>query len=107
MFAEYDARISRYAYLVSLLPATIVHELGLRVRLARRQVSSYTPDPRVAGRHGLLIDEILYRLSPESGRDHMPRDRVLTSAEREALEQYFRRLSASQSTKQSGAVERN
>ena len=28
-----DARLSRYAYLVSLLPQTIVDELGLRVRL--------------------------------------------------------------------------
>jgi phytoene dehydrogenase-like protein len=54
-FASVDARLSRYAYLVSLLPRQIVDELGLRVRFAQRRVSSYTPDPRVAGAHGLLV----------------------------------------------------
>ncbi|HEX7610735.1 MAG TPA: FAD-dependent oxidoreductase, partial [Solirubrobacteraceae bacterium] len=44
------------SYLVSLLPAQIVKELGLRVRLAPRRVSSYTPDPRVGARRGLLVD---------------------------------------------------
>jgi phytoene dehydrogenase-like protein len=55
-FAGVDARLSRYAYLVSLLPRAIVDELGLGVRLLRRRVSSYTPDPREAGRFGLLVD---------------------------------------------------
>jgi len=56
-FAGIDARLSRYAYLVSLLPASIVRELGLEreVRLLRRSVASYTPDPRAPGR-GLLVD---------------------------------------------------
>src|SRR4051794_6335903 len=31
MFPDYDARISRYAYLVSLLPEKIIRELGLRI----------------------------------------------------------------------------
>jgi phytoene dehydrogenase-like protein len=57
MFDGVQARLSRYAYLVSLLPALIVEELGLPVRLARRTVSSYTPDPRCAGARGLLVDE--------------------------------------------------
>ncbi|WP_445151783.1 phytoene desaturase family protein [Baekduia sp. Peel2402] len=51
-----DARLSRYAYLVSLLPRVIVDDLGLSLRLVRRRVSSYTPDPRVGGAHGLLVD---------------------------------------------------
>jgi phytoene dehydrogenase-like protein len=55
-FAGVDARISRYSYLVSLLPRSIVAELDLRVQLARRRVSSYTPDPRRAARSGLLVD---------------------------------------------------
>src|SRR5919202_1554406 len=56
-FAGVDARLSRYAYLVSLLPSLIMRELGLEreVRLARRSVASYTPDPRAPGR-GLLVD---------------------------------------------------
>ena len=39
------ARLSRYSYLVSLLPRRIVDDLGLRVALRRRRYSSYTPDP--------------------------------------------------------------
>ena len=54
-FDGVDARLSRYSYLVSLLPQRIVDELGARVRLVRRRYSSYTPDPSTAGRTGLLI----------------------------------------------------
>src|SRR5215470_12782582 len=50
-----DARLSRYAYLVSLLPQSIVDELGLRVRLGRRRISSYTPLPADPAR-GVLVD---------------------------------------------------
>ncbi|SIT68133.1 NAD(P)/FAD-dependent oxidoreductase [Microbacterium sp. RU33B] len=50
-----DARLSRYSYLVSLLPRTIVDDLGLRIDLTRRRYSSYTPDPGDPTR-GILID---------------------------------------------------
>lgn len=56
-FDGVDAQLSRYAYLVSLLPARILEDLGARVRLARRRYSSYTPDPADGGRSGLLIGE--------------------------------------------------
>src|ERR1700687_3900327 len=49
-FDGVDARLSRYSYLVSLLPKRIVDDLNVRVRLARRRYSSYTPDPAPAGR---------------------------------------------------------
>jgi phytoene dehydrogenase-like protein len=55
IFDGVHARLSRYAYLVSLLPTRIVDDLGATVRLARRPYSSYTPDPAAAGRTGLLI----------------------------------------------------
>ncbi len=54
-FDGVKVRVSRYAYLVSLLPSRIVDDLGVAARLARRQFSSYTPDPAVAGRSGLLV----------------------------------------------------
>ncbi len=54
-FDGVDARLSRYSYLVSLLPARIVEDLGARVALVRRRYSSYTPDPAFGGRTGLLI----------------------------------------------------
>ena len=44
-FRGVDARLSRYSYLVSLLPARIIQELGIDIRLLRRRYSSYTPDP--------------------------------------------------------------
>jgi phytoene dehydrogenase-like protein len=50
-----DARLSRYAYLVSLLPQSIVDELGLRIRLGRRRIASYTPLPADPAR-GVLVD---------------------------------------------------
>ena len=55
IFDGVDARLSRYSYLVSLLPARILDDLGATVRLAPRPYSSYTPDPATAGRTGLLV----------------------------------------------------
>ena len=49
------ARLSRYSYLVSLLPQRIIDDLGLGIRLLRRRYSSYTPDPQDPSR-GILID---------------------------------------------------
>src|ERR1700759_952280 len=42
-FAGFPTRLSRYSYLVSLLPDTIVRDLGLDLRLASRATASYTP----------------------------------------------------------------
>lgn len=50
-----DARLSRYSYLVSLLPPQIVDDLDLRLDLRRRRYSSYTPDPTDPTR-GILVD---------------------------------------------------
>ena len=53
-WAGVDARLSRYSYLVSLLPRAIREELGLSIELRRRSVSSYSPRPdgtRAAGAH--------------------------------------------------------
>ncbi|MFG2411400.1 phytoene desaturase family protein [Streptomyces goshikiensis] len=54
-FAGLDARLSRYSYLVSLLPPKIVRELGLRFEVRRRSVSSYTPAERDGRPGGLLV----------------------------------------------------
>lgn len=54
-FDGVDARLSRYAYLVSLLPPRILDDLGAPVRVRRRRYASYTPDPADGGRSGLLI----------------------------------------------------
>ncbi|WAB84593.1 NAD(P)/FAD-dependent oxidoreductase [Microcella daejeonensis] len=54
-FPGMDARLSRYSYLVSLLPQKVIDDLGLSIALAPRRYSSYTPNPHGAG--GLLVDD--------------------------------------------------
>ncbi|WP_299167347.1 NAD(P)/FAD-dependent oxidoreductase [uncultured Arthrobacter sp.] len=53
-FPGTGARLSRYSYLVSLLPRQIIENLGLDLQLVRRRYSSYTPLP--GSEVGLLID---------------------------------------------------
>ncbi|WP_446665640.1 phytoene desaturase family protein [Flexivirga sp. B27] len=53
-FAGMGAHLSRYSYLVSLLPQQIIDDLGLRISLKRRRFASYTPMP--GGDTGLLVD---------------------------------------------------
>ncbi|RYG77178.1 NAD(P)/FAD-dependent oxidoreductase [Yimella sp. RIT 621] len=53
-FDGMGARLSRYSYLVSMMPRRIIDDLGLNLRLARRRYSSYTPVPGAA--RGLLVD---------------------------------------------------
>lgn len=55
-FDGLDARLSRYAYLVSLMPRSVQDDLGLDIRLARRRYASYTPVPGDTEGRGLLID---------------------------------------------------
>ncbi|MFE9780263.1 phytoene desaturase family protein [Streptomyces sp. NPDC005775] len=54
-FAGVDARLSRYSYLVSLLPPKIVGDLGLDFAVRKRTVSSYTPAVRDGRPTGLLV----------------------------------------------------
>jgi phytoene dehydrogenase-like protein len=53
-FSGVDARLSRYSYLVSLLPKRVIRELGLDIQLKRRRYSSFTPEP--GSDRGLLVD---------------------------------------------------
>ena len=48
-FSGHGARVSRYSYLVSLLPARIASDLGVDVELRTRKVAAYAPE-------GLLVD---------------------------------------------------
>ncbi len=54
-FEGVDALLSRYSYLVSLLPRQILTDLDLDLRLIRRRYSSYTPVPGSPDR-GLLVE---------------------------------------------------
>jgi phytoene dehydrogenase-like protein len=53
-FEGVEAKLSRYSYLVSLLPKKIIEDLKLDIQLAPRRYSSYTPQPGT--NKGLLVD---------------------------------------------------
>jgi phytoene dehydrogenase-like protein len=53
-FEGVAAKLSRYSYLVSLLPQQVIDDLGLEITLAERRYSSYTPLPD--SNKGLLVD---------------------------------------------------
>ena len=55
-FPGFPTRLSRYSYLVSLLPESIVTDLGLDLRLASRSTASYTPVLRDGVAGGLLVE---------------------------------------------------
>ncbi|MET9267154.1 NAD(P)/FAD-dependent oxidoreductase [Amycolatopsis sp. NPDC004079] len=86
-FPGVDVRLSRYSYLVSLLPRRIAAELGLDVRLLRRRMSSYTP----VGDTGLLVDTgdesrtgASFRAITGSAQDYVAWQRFYAAAARAA-----------------------
>lgn len=46
VFPGVAARLSKYSYLVSLLPEKVRTDLGMTLETVKRSVSSFTPDPR-------------------------------------------------------------
>src|SRR2546423_14571407 len=58
VFPDYDARLSRYSYLVSLFPEKIVHDLGLKFELRRRATGSFTPYIKSGQHDGLLLSNV-------------------------------------------------
>ncbi len=55
VFTDFDARLSRYSYLVSLLPDQIILDLGLDFEVLSRDVASFTPELVESENSGLLI----------------------------------------------------
>ena len=74
-FKEYDARLSRYSYLVALLPDQIINDLGLNFETLSREVSSFTPYVSDGKDRGLHISRIWDQETEDSfkeltGSDH-------------------------------------
>jgi phytoene dehydrogenase-like protein len=61
-----DVRLSRYSYLVSLLPRRILDDLGIDLELVRRRVPAYTPvgDGGVLGVPGSAFADAIARIAP-------------------------------------------
>src|SRR5580700_3262580 len=83
-FPGFPTRLSRYSYLVSLLPESIISGLGLNLRLASRSTASYTPVLRGGVAGGLLVE----RPEGQRTRDSL---RALTGsdAEYEAWHEFY------------------
>ena len=79
-FPDFDANISRYSYLVALLPDAIVQDLGLNFECISREVSSYTPYED----KGLYVSRIWDQKTEESFLELDP-----TGAEGKAWQQFY------------------
>ncbi len=75
-FPGLPTRLSRYSYLVSLLPDRIVSDLGLDIRLTSRATASYTPYVRDDRAGGLFVER-------EEGEATRASFRALTGSDEE------------------------
>ncbi|MDQ2824720.1 MAG: NAD(P)/FAD-dependent oxidoreductase, partial [Verrucomicrobiota bacterium] len=66
IFPDYDARLSRYSYLVSLFPEKIMRDLGLNLELRRRATGSFTPYVKDGRDDGLLLSNVDEQKSRQS-----------------------------------------
>jgi phytoene dehydrogenase-like protein len=66
VFPDYDARLSRYSYLVSLFPEKIIRDLGLKIELRRRATGSFTPYVKGGLHDGLLLSNVSEEQSRQS-----------------------------------------
>jgi phytoene dehydrogenase-like protein len=84
LFPDYDARLSRYAYLVSLFPQKIIRDLGLNLELRKRAIGSCTPYLN-HGQHGALV---LSNLEQDVSRKSIV-DLAGSDAEFEAMKKFY------------------
>jgi len=84
VFPDYDARLSRYSYLVSLFPEKIIRDLGLDLELRRRATRSLTPYLQNGRHDGLLLSNV----DDEAGRRSMI-DLTGSDKEHEQLKKFY------------------
>src|SRR3954468_24765974 len=66
VFPDFDAHLSRYAYLVSLFPEKIIRDLELNLELRRRATGSFTPYVKDGRHSGLLLSNVSEETSRRS-----------------------------------------
>ncbi len=74
-FKGLPARLSRFSYLVSLMPQQIIEDLGLRLELRSRRTASYTPTVRDGLHTGLHVERRESTATAESFRSLTGSDR--------------------------------
>ncbi|MEO5721591.1 MAG: NAD(P)/FAD-dependent oxidoreductase [Chthoniobacterales bacterium] len=85
VFPDFDARLSRYSYLVSLFPEKIMRDLGLKMELRRRATGSFTPYVKDGQHGGLLLSNIDEEASRRSMIEWTGSDR-----EHEQMKRFYR-----------------
>src|SRR5438445_11392741 len=58
VFPDYDARLSRYSYLVSLFPEKLIRDPALNLTLRRRTTASFTPYAMDAPHSGSFLSTV-------------------------------------------------
>ena len=84
VFPDYDARLSRYSYLVSLFPEKIIRDLGLNLELRRRATGSFSTYIKSGRQDGLLISNVDEQVSRQSIVDLTGSD-----AEHEQMKRFY------------------
>ena len=74
-FEGVDAKLSRYSYLVSLMPEALIADLGLNLELRSRDTASYTPYEGPHGPAGLMIESVEGEATRQSFRELTGDDR--------------------------------
>ncbi|HET6869358.1 MAG TPA: NAD(P)/FAD-dependent oxidoreductase [Solirubrobacteraceae bacterium] len=79
LFPEFDARVSRYSYLVSLFPAALLRSLGVSVELRVRRVAAHPPLNPDPGWQAMLarVGERLFKTLTEPLRSREEMRRLL------------------------------
>ncbi len=80
VFPDYDAYLSRYSYLVSLLPPKIIDDLGLKFQTKQRRTASYTPYAHNS--RGLVLSNVDRCRSQASMRELTGSDQAWSDYER-------------------------
>ena len=89
VFDGHRVRLSRYSYLVSLMPQGLVERLGIELPLASREVSSYTPVRRGGRAVGLLVER-----NPGAATEESFLELTGSAAEHDEWQRFYGELSA-------------
>src|SRR5262245_8224225 len=66
VFPDYEAKLSRYSYLVSLFPEKIIRDLELNLELRRRATRSFSPYAKNGRQDGLFLSNVSEEMSRQS-----------------------------------------
>jgi len=84
LFPPHPARLSRYSYLIALMPDELIRRLGIDLRFASRSISSFTPVRRDGAASGLLVER-----EPAAATEESFRELTGSAAEYQNWQQFY------------------